>query len=64
MGWLLAQNYIIFRISEIFQKNSSLSKQKNLLRKLNDIIEMFRNIQILEMKSSKLVNYSGEMCWS
>jgi hypothetical protein len=31
---------------------------------LNDIIEMFRNIQILEMKSSKLVNYSGEMCWS
>jgi hypothetical protein len=25
---------------------------------------MFRNIQIFEMKSSKLVNYSGDVCWS
>ncbi len=64
-------NYIIWRNVEIFKynnnnNNNNKSKEHNFVkRERREYFGIVRNILVLfDMDSSKLINYSTNMCWS
>jgi hypothetical protein len=62
LGWLWHKIILFLELLKFFKKIVLSNNNFFQGNSTTDIIEMFRNIQIFEMKSSKLVNYSGDVC--